>query len=202
MKILFLTNNPISIPLYLWLKKRGEKVFLYHNRVTPSLVKSLGIDFLISYNYRFIISPEVLNLFPPCRRINLHISYLPYNKGAYPNVWSFLEDTPKGVTIHIMEPSVDSGAILLRKQISIDEKRYSLKTSYELLHREIQNLFKEHWLQLKECKISPKPQQGKGSFHSVKEFKTKVWPLMEDWGWDIPITVLKERYRQKWKDKA
>ncbi len=26
--------------------------------------------------------------------INLHISYLPWNKGAYPNVWSFIDETP------------------------------------------------------------------------------------------------------------
>jgi methionyl-tRNA formyltransferase len=199
MRILFLTNNPISVPLYLWLKNLGEDILIFQHRLTPLLVDELKVEFLISYNYRFIIPPEVLKLFPPCRRINLHISYLPYNRGAYPNVWSFLEDTPKGVTVHIMEPAVDSGDILLREEVPIDEEKHTLKSSYQLLHLKLQELFKKHWHQLKGCEIQPRPQEGGGTFHTVKEFEEKVLPLMEDWGWEIPIPLLKQRYFKKWK---
>ena len=31
--------------------------------------------------------------------INLHISFLPFNRGYYPNLWSHQEGTPSGVTI-------------------------------------------------------------------------------------------------------
>ena len=43
------------------------------------------------------------------------MSYLPWNRGADPNFWSILEDTPKGVTIHIMDESIDTGDILYQK---------------------------------------------------------------------------------------
>jgi methionyl-tRNA formyltransferase len=194
MRILLLTTNPNTFPLYEWLVQRERKTFLYSEKLTPDLVKELKADFLISYNYKYIIPEEVLKLFPPCRRINLHISYLPWNKGSFPNLWSFLEDTPKGVTIHVLEPELDGGDILLQKEVFIDEEVHTLESSYNLLHKEIQELFKRHWEDIKNCAIPPKPQKGKGSKHTLKDFK-KIKHLLEPEGWRILIKVLKERYR-------
>ena len=52
--------------------------------------------------------------------INLHISYLPYNKGAHPNFWSFADNTPSGVTIHEVNENLDSGNIIFQKKIEFD----------------------------------------------------------------------------------
>ena len=65
-------------------------------------VKKINPNFIISYNYRFIFKQEIVN-YVKNNIINLNISLLPWNRGAYPNVWSFLEDAPKGVTIHIID---------------------------------------------------------------------------------------------------
>jgi methionyl-tRNA formyltransferase len=195
MKILFLTNNVNSFNLYIWLIERENDVFLFSGKLNAELVKSLKPDFLISYNYRYIIPEKVLKIFPPCRRINLHISLLPWNKGSHPNLWSFLEDTPKGVTIHILEPKLDSGPILIQKEVFIDEEKHTLESSYNLLHKEIQELFKRHWEDIKNCRIKPKPQEGKGSKHTLKDFE-KVKHLLEPEGWKIPIKALKERYNK------
>ena len=199
MRILFLTNNPNTFPLYQWLVKREKETFLYSGKVNKELVKELKIDFLISYNYRYILSREVLELFPPCRRINLHISLLPWNKGSHPNLWSFLEDTPKGVTIHVLEPELDGGAILLQRELLIEEEKHTLESSYNFLHEKLQNLFKEHWEELKSCRITPHPQKGGGSKHTIRDFE-KIKHLLEPEGWKIPIKVLKERYKH-WKEK-
>ena len=59
-------------------------------------------DFIISFGYRHIIKEDIIDKFIN-KIINLHISYLPYNKGADPNLWSYLENTPKGVTIHYID---------------------------------------------------------------------------------------------------
>jgi len=90
--------------------------------------------------------------------INLHISLLLWNRGAYPNVWSFLEDTPKGVTIYIIDEGVDTGSILAQKEIYIDENIETLRSSYEKLHREIQALFREKWADIKNRSVKKIPQ--------------------------------------------
>ncbi len=45
------------------------------------------IDFAISYRYRHIVRKPIINYL---RRdiINLHISFLPWNRGSDPNLWS------------------------------------------------------------------------------------------------------------------
>ena len=48
-----------------------------------------SFDFIVSYGYRHILSKNILDLLPN-KIINLHISYLPYNRGADPNFWSFM----------------------------------------------------------------------------------------------------------------
>ena len=49
--------------------------------------------------------------------VNLHKAYLPYNKGAHPNFWSFAENTPSGITIHVIDSGIDTGNIIYRKFI-------------------------------------------------------------------------------------
>ena len=66
---------------------------------------------IVSYNYKHIIQPEIIVLMNG-RLVNLHISYLPWNKGSDPNFWSFIDNTPKGVTIHKIDNHLDTGAIL------------------------------------------------------------------------------------------
>ena len=48
--------------------------------------------------------------------INLHLSYLPFNRGKNPNVWSIIESTPCGATIHKIDEKIDTGKIYVRKK--------------------------------------------------------------------------------------
>lgn len=128
----------------------------------PSLV--------ISYNYIHIV-PENVITFMKGNIINLHISYLPWNRGKYPNLWSFLEDTPKGVTIHRMEKGLDTGAILYQKEMFFDESKETLASSHRKLNEEIVKLFKEHWTEIREGTYPIIPQQGKGSYHALKDMR-------------------------------
>jgi len=72
---------------------------------------------LVSYRYKYIIPPQVLADFHPKFRLNLHISYLPWNKGADPNLWSFIDNTLKGVTIHSLDNGLDTGDIAFQKRM-------------------------------------------------------------------------------------
>ncbi|WP_169777379.1 formyltransferase family protein [Campylobacter mucosalis] len=79
-------------------------------------IKSLEFSYLVSYGYRFMIKPEILSLFDKSA-VNLHISLLPFNRGSDPNFWSFVDDTPKGVSIHFLDATLDTGDIIAQKEL-------------------------------------------------------------------------------------
>lgn len=201
MKILFLSNNEISNNLIYWLRNIAkEEIVLYDKPINIEFLERIKPDFIISYNYRFIIKQEIID-YMKNNIINLHISLLPWNKGAYPNVWSFLEDTPKGVTIHIIDRGIDSGPILVQKEVYFNESIETLKSSYEKLHREIQKLFKRYWHDIKNGKLEPKSQKNlKGSVHYKKDFE-RIKHLLNDKGWNISIIELKKRYKKSMEGK-
>lgn len=198
MKILFLSNNEITYPLVEWLKNdKNEEVICSTNRITPEYLKEMVPGMIISYNYRYIIKEDVLEYYDKWI-INLHISYLPWNKGADPNLWSFLDDTPKGITIHLIDKGVDTGDILLQKRVYFDEEKKTLLSSYKELHEEIQELFKINWENIKTKHLVPKRQSEEGSMHYIKDFE-KVKDILSEEGWDISITELKRRYKYEQK---
>ena len=115
--------------------------------------------------------------------INCHQSYLPWNRGADPNLWSFVDDTPKGVTIHKIEEKIDQGDILLRKKIKINPDYHTFETSYELLLRHLDYLLIDNFDDLVNNKIKPLKQPNFGTFNfkdDKKKFKlnySKLWKI-------------------------
>jgi methionyl-tRNA formyltransferase len=88
-------------------------------------------EFIISFGYRYIIPEQVIKAFPN-KIINVHISALPWNRGADPNFWSFYDDTPKGVTIHYVDKGIDTGPIIAQELIVFDDDM-TLRQTYEIL---------------------------------------------------------------------
>ena len=168
--ILFLTNNENTEDLYQWLKEKENRVYRFENKVTPDMIRQLQPGFLVSFNYRHIIPQEVLDLMPG-RVINLHTSYLPFNRGSSPNFFSFLENTRKGVTIHLMDAKLDTGAILCQKELFFDEEKESFSTSYDKLTEALKTLFRENWEDIKSGKILPREQVGTGSYHRMSDLE-------------------------------
>ena len=185
-KILFL--GPEDSPLIDWLQEQGEDVVQVADRFSAKTVAK-ELKFLISYGYRYILRQDVLDLFPN-RAVNLHISYLPWNRGADPNLWSFLEDTPKGVTIHYLDEGVDTGDIIVQQKVEFDSDKETLATSYEKLHLLIQDLFKQHWQDIKSGKCQRRRQVGSGSMHKMKDKEGLAHLLIS--GWDTPVSVLEQ----------
>ncbi|HHY79214.1 MAG TPA: formyl transferase [Thermoanaerobacter sp.] len=194
MNILFLTNNELSFSLYNWLKDDAkENVILFENKLNMDEVVSLKPDLIISYNYRYLIKKDIIEYMKK-RIINLHISLLPWNRGAHPNLWSFLDDTPKGVTIHLINELIDAGDILFQKEVFFDEENETLKTTYFKLHDEIQNLFKSNWYKIKRGDYELIPQKEDGSIHYLKDFENLKDAIgLNDW--NISIIELKKRYK-------
>jgi methionyl-tRNA formyltransferase len=59
---------------------------------------------------------------PPLGCLNVHPSLLPANRGPEPLFWTFREGNQRtGVTIHVMDESMDSGAIVAQEVIEIPD---------------------------------------------------------------------------------
>jgi methionyl-tRNA formyltransferase len=201
MKILFLTNNPISNTLSDWLKNRTEpnennpnNVIIWNEKIDLKNITEIQPNIVISYSYQHIIRADVLDSMQG-KFINLHISLLPYNRGADPNAWSFLENTPKGVTIHQIDQGVDTGPILIQKEIFFDEDSETLGHSYEILQDEIQDLFRENWDKIRDQLLVGYKKNENGTHHFSKEFRAIKDHLMGEEGWNVKISVFKERFK-------
>jgi methionyl-tRNA formyltransferase len=74
--------------------------------------------------------------------------------------------------------------------VEFDSDKETLASSYDKLQMEIQNLFKENWLDIKNGKCQRKKQLGDGSIHKVKD-KQPFFETLAD-GWNTKISDFEE----------
>lgn len=177
-------NNTLSSIL----KDNGQQILEQESIINIQFLKENKIDFAISYGYRHIIKPDILNYLKK-RIINLHISYLPWNRGADPNLWSFLENTPNGVTIHVMDKGIDTGDIIVQKKINFSENENTLATTYKRLQKEILILFEKQWPIIIKGFFETQKQPIGGTFHKLSD-KNQFMHLLTK-GWDTPVESLR-----------
>ncbi|MBI3307209.1 MAG: formyl transferase [Candidatus Omnitrophica bacterium] len=187
MKILFLT--PEANILTKWLEDQGERITVWHDKLTRQEVERMAPDMILSYNYSFLLPPSIF-VYPALKTINLHISYLPWNRGADPNPWSHLENTPKGVSIHLVDEGIDTGPVICQREVFFDDQRDTLRTSYEKLQLEIQRLFRENWPIIRGGSYQISKQSGAGSFHRRSD-RIKFSSRLEPKGWDTLLQDFK-----------
>jgi folate-dependent phosphoribosylglycinamide formyltransferase PurN len=118
-----------------------------------------SIDLVISFGYRFIVDEHVI-LSSNIPMLNLHISLLPWNRGAHPVFWSFWDNTQSGVSIHIIDKGIDTGPILFQRPVFIDASKESFASAYNKLNLELVDL-----TSILTEKLEGKPQHGKSTFH-------------------------------------
>lgn len=147
--------------------KEHNRVF-YSNSLykeeTLNILKKMNLDLVILAWWPYILKEDVIKI-PKLGCLNIHPSYLPYDRGKDPNFWSIAEDTPFGVSIHFVEAGIDSGDIAFQ---SVIEKSWedTGETLYEKALKETVRLFVTSFPQIKTGKIPRKAQAlGRGSFH-------------------------------------
>lgn len=177
---MLLSNNRNFYYLYDCLKEQGEQVFFYSGRLTEEQILFLSPRLVVSYNYGYLIPEKIIQLLEG-RIVNLHISYLPWNKGSDPNFWSFIDQTPKGVTIHQLSTVLDQGDILFQKELFFNEKQETFKSAYETLNKEIVQLFMRHFYEIMEQKVVLFPQRGTGTYHRRKDLIDFMGGRAMDW---------------------
>ena len=145
MNILYLTNEKADKKdeITNLLELYGESYIEYNNNISLNFVKSQKIDFILSDRYSHILDAEVLNYING-NAINTHPSLLPLNKGWQPIFFSVLNDDKIGVSIHIINEGIDTGDILLQKEINCCEED-TLRTLHYICRRTIVYLLSNNW---------------------------------------------------------
>lgn len=129
-----------------------------------ALQAEIGVCALFGY----LLRPALLALLPHgC--LNVHPAYLPYNRGAHPNVWSIVEGTPAGVTVHWIDEGVDTGDVVLRHEVPVEpvDTAHSL---YRKLEAASRPAFAEAWALVRSgCAPRIPQERAGGTSHRVRD---------------------------------
>jgi methionyl-tRNA formyltransferase len=176
LKILFLGYAPDQTSLISELAEANCEI--WH---TDKIIESTeGFELVVSYGYRHILKKDVINS-SSAPIINLHISYLPWNRGAHPNFWSFFDSTPSGVSIHVIDEGVDTGPIIYQRYVNFTKNESSFSKTYKRLVTEIELLFKENIEEIISLGFTAVPQRRRGTYHRVSDLP------IDFAGWDSEI---------------
>lgn len=116
---------------------KGDQGFFEH-------IQSLNPDVIVVVAFGQILPESILNI-PKYGCINIHGSLLPKYRGAAPIQWAILnEESKTGVTIMYMDKGMDTGDMLLKKEMMI-----ASTDTYETLHDKMKivgaEALKEAW---------------------------------------------------------
>ena len=82
-------------------------------------VRAIAPDFILSFYYRNMIKPVVLEI-PKQGALNLHGSYLPKYRGRVPVNWAVINgETETGASLHYMVEKPDAGDIVMQEKVAI-----------------------------------------------------------------------------------
>jgi methionyl-tRNA formyltransferase len=167
----------------------GDRIEVTGRPLAETAIDPTAYDWLVSYGYKAILRPAALAAVNG-RAVNLHISLLPWNRGMHPNVWSIVEGTPTGVSLHLIDDGIDTGALIAQRPVKIQDTD-TLASSYNQLRRAVEDLFADWWPRLRTGDYQPTPQPVGGSHHYARELAT-IADLMPV-GWDTPVAEVRRR---------
>lgn len=136
--------------------------------VTTSRLAALDPDLGLSAYFKYILGPTTLDLFPEgC--INLHPSYLPFNRGVYTNVWSIVDETPAGASLHYMVEKVDAGPVIARTEVPVSPTDTG-RSLYRKLEGACVDLFCDTWEDIVVGRASAEDQDlDQGTAHRLED---------------------------------
>lgn len=158
--------NERNIPVYQPKTLRDEEFAL--------LLKKIDPDMIVVVAFGKILPQNVID-YPKYGCINVHGSYLPKYRGAAPMQRAIIDGESKtGVTIMYMDAGLDTGAMIARKHITIEEN-----DNFENIHDKIGKTGAELLLktikQLKEGEVKTVKQYGAYSTYAAKIDKSECY---------------------------
>lgn len=199
MRLVCLCNNWLGWQVVLWLREQGDEIAglvvhppersRYAEEIRSAVagtnclilegarlgepqvleqVKNLHAEMAVSVMFVYVLRAEFLKLFPRgC--INLHPALLPYNRGTYPNVWSIVEGTPAGATIHYVDEGVDTGDIIAQCELPVGVTDTGASLYHRLQPASLE-LFQQTWASVREGVAPRRPQDGtKATRHRFRD---------------------------------
>jgi methionyl-tRNA formyltransferase len=118
-----------DIPLY--------SVANHNDDACLELIKADEPDLLILGGTR-IIKPHILEI-PRLATLNAHPGLLPWLRGSASVGWALYKDLPQGASSHFVEPGIDTGDIIISRQLPVyrDDSYESLNYRVALLAGEL-----------------------------------------------------------------
>jgi methionyl-tRNA formyltransferase len=130
--------------------------------------RALDADLAVVAAYGLILPPEVLEA-PKAGCINVHASLLPRWRGAAPIQRAILAGDPvSGVTIMRMDEGLDTGPMLLKRELSIAGKNAGQVT------QELAQLGADALLEWLDTPTPPMPQPDEGATYAAKVAKSEA----------------------------
>jgi methionyl-tRNA formyltransferase len=198
--VLFFGNNWVAAQLAGWLRTGRDEIVgvVAHppekSRFRDEILSASGIDARYVFDGSRLEEPGILSAIRgvrpeiglcvyfgyvlkrglldalPAGCINVHPALLPYNRGAYPNVWSIVEGTPAGVTIHYIDEGIDTGDIISQREVPIEPVDTGASL-YRKLEIDCVQLFKEMWPSIAEGRATRRPQPDGGTSHRLADVR-------------------------------
>lgn len=104
----------LNIPVYQPEKLKEDENY--------EILKELNPDVIVVVAYGQLITKRILDL-PKYGCINVHASLLPKYRGAAPIQWAVIDgEEVSGVTIMKMDESLDTGDMIMKKEIALNSK--------------------------------------------------------------------------------
>lgn len=190
MKVLLLSPYPEDVGDTV--EKNGDTWVSTDCIVDEEYCRSQAVDWIVSYGYRHIVGKQLIDAYAD-RIVNLHLSYLPWNRGADPNLWSWIDGTPKGVTLHHIDEGIDTGDIVDQMEVSFSQSE-TLATSYVALRKAVVLLFERAWPKLRSGTAGRQAQSEKGSSHKSRDKAPFIDHLPA--GWETPTRLVPDIVRK------
>jgi len=138
------------------------------DRDSVAELAALAPEFLITVYWAHLISPEAI---AAARRgtVNFHPALLPVNRGWFPHVWSIVDGSPTGVTLHAIDETADTGPVWAQREVPLSPYD-TAGTIYARLQDEIVALFCEVWPAIASGALTPSPQDdARAVYHDRAE---------------------------------
>ena len=100
----------------------GKKIPTYYvgnhnNDLCAELLEDFAPELLVLGGTR-IIKPNILEI-PQAVTLNAHPGLLPWLRGSASVGWALYHDLAQGATTHLVSPGIDTGDIILRKELPV-----------------------------------------------------------------------------------
>lgn len=169
MEVVFLGMNDAGEEVYEWLNERDdvEVLALLTERSQLSLIRELEPEIVISSGFEHKVPGEIIKI-PEKGIVNLHPSYLPYNRGSHPYIWPLVDETPAGVSVHFMTEEIDEGPVIDKAKVEASPDDTSRSLRDRLMEKQAE-LFKENWGRIRDGPKSNEQMENAGTTHYRKE---------------------------------